>query len=90
MVDMGLDNIENNDRDTLHASIFNAWIKDWDSGIIRMRDQENEQRLLQKYKNLRFLDEEENQTYIIEPENLDFKGPTRRNNQYCVVEQPLN
>ena len=22
---------------------------------------------------------------MIAPENLDFKGPTRRNNQYCVV-----
>ena len=27
---------------------------------------------------------------MIAPENSDFKGPTRRNNQYCVVGQPLD
>ena len=34
--------------------------------------------------------DEDNQTYMITPENLEFKGPTRRNNQFCVVGQPLN
>ena len=85
MVDMGLDKIVHNDREPCHARIFNAWIKDWESEILRTRDQENEQRLLQKYKNIRFLDDEDNQTYMIDPENLEFKGPTIRNNQYCVV-----
>ena len=27
---------------------------------------------------------------MISPENLEFKGPTRRNKQYCVVGQPLD
>ena len=27
---------------------------------------------------------------MIAPENLEFKGPSRRNNQYCVVGQPLD
>ena len=27
---------------------------------------------------------------MIPPENLEFKGPTRRNNQYFVVGWPLN
>ena len=27
---------------------------------------------------------------MITPENLKFKGPTRRNNQYCEVGQPLD
>ena len=27
---------------------------------------------------------------MIATENLEFKGPTRRNNQYCVVGKPLN
>ena len=90
MVAMGLDNIVHNDRYPRLASIFNVWIKDWESDIMRTRDQENQQRLLQKYKNIRFLDDGGNQTYIIAPENLDFKWPTRRNNQYCVVGKPLN
>ena len=52
--------------------------------------QENEQRRLQRYKNIRFLDDEDNQTYMIAQENLDSKEPTIRNNQYCVVGKPLD
>ena len=73
MVGMGLDNILHNDREPCHARIFNAWIEDWESDILRTWYQEIEQRLLQKYKNIRFLDDEDNQTYIIDPENLEFK-----------------
>ena len=90
MVDMGRDNIMHNDREPLHARIFNAWIKDWESDILRKRDQESQKHLLQKYKNTNFLDDEENQTYMIAPENLDFKGPTIRNKQYCVVGKTLD
>ena len=89
MVDMGLGNIVHNDRETRHSRIFNAWIEDWESDILRTQDQENEQRLLQKYKNIRFFDDEDNQTYMIAPENFEFKGPTRGNKQYCVVGKPL-
>ena len=67
MVEMGIDNITHNDRETLHARTLNAWIEDWESEILRTRDQENEKRLLQKYKNKTFLDDEENQTYMIAP-----------------------
>ena len=56
---------------------------------MRTRDQDNEQLLLHKYNNIRFLDDEGNESYMIAPENLEFKGPTIRNNQYCVVGQPL-
>ena len=90
MVDMGFDFKKNHDREISHARISNAWIKDWDSDILRTQNQENEQRLLHKYNNLRFPDDEENQIYIIAPESLDFKRPTGRNKQYCVVKQPLN
>ena len=85
MVIMGFDNIVHHDRELYHARIFNALIKDWESDIPRIRYQENEQRPMQKYKNIRFLDNEENQAYTIAPENLDFKGLTRRNKKYCVV-----
>ena len=48
------------------------------------------QRLLQKYKNLRLIYDEENQTYMIAPEDLEFEGTNRRNKQYCVVVNTLN
>ena len=60
MVGVGLDNIVNHDREPRHASIFNAWIDDWESYILRTRDQENEQCLMHKYKNLMLLDDEDN------------------------------
>ena len=90
MVDMDLDNIVHNDRERFHDRIFNAWIGKWESYIVITRYQENEQLLLQKYKNIRFLDDEDNQAYTIAPENLELKGTTRRNKQYCVVGQTLN
>ena len=65
MVDMGLDNIVHNDRHSLHSGIFNVWIKDLESDILITRDQENEQCLMQKYKNIRFFDDEDNQNYMI-------------------------
>ena len=52
-----------------------AQIEDWESDILRTQDQENEQCLLQKYNNIRFLDDEDNQTYVIASEYLKFKGP---------------
>ena len=79
MVDIGLDNIVHNYGDPRHARISNFWIKDWESDILRTLDQENWQRLLQKYKNVRFLDDDDNQNDMIAPENLEFRGAIRRN-----------
>ena len=90
MVGMGIDKIVYNDRYPRHARIFNAYIKDWESEILVTQDQENYQRLLQKYKNIRFLDDENNKTYMIDPDSLEFKGPTIINKQYCVVGQTLD
>ena len=90
MVDMGLDNIMHHDREICHVRRFNAWIEDWDSDILITLDQGNEQCLLQKYKNLRLLDDEDNKTYMISQENLEFKGPNIRNKQYCVIGNPPN
>ena len=90
MVDMGLDKIVHHYMAPRHSRIFNAWIEGWESDILITRYQENEHRLLKKYRNLRFLDDEDNQTHTISQENLECKGPTRRNKQYCVVGNPLN
>ena len=54
------------------------------------RDKENKKCLQQKYKNIRLFDDEDNQIFMISPENSEFKGPTKRTKQYCVVGQPLN
>ena len=90
MVGVGLDKIVHHDREPHRARIFNACTKDWESDILRTLDQENEQLIIKKYKTLRLLDDEDNQTYMIAPEILEFKGPTRMNKQYCMVGQPLN
>ena len=36
--DMCLDNIVHHDRDIFHAGIFNAWVKYWESDILRAQD----------------------------------------------------
>ena len=90
MVDMGLYKIVHNYREPLHARIFNACIEDWELDILRTRYKYNEQRLLHKYKNIRLFDDENNQIYIIASKHLEFKKPTRRNKQYCVVGHTIN
>ena len=90
MVHTSLDIIVRNDRKPCHVRIFYAWIKDWESDILRTWDQENKKRFLHKYKNIRFFDDEYNQTYIFATEHLEFKGPTRRSKQYCVFGKPLD
>ena len=35
MVGMDIDNIVHNDRGSHHARIFNTWIRDWESDILR-------------------------------------------------------
>ena len=89
IVDMGLDNIVYNDGAPLRSKIFNAWIEDWESDILRTWGQNNDQSFLHKFKIMRFIDVQENQTYMIAPENLEFKGLIRSNNQYFVVMKPL-
>ena len=89
MVDTGLDKTVHHDREPRQKRILNFLIDDWESDTLRALDQENDKRLMQKYKNLMFLDDEGNHIYMIPPENLEFKGPTRRNKQYFVVGKPL-
>ena len=67
MVDMGLYKILHHGREPRHARIFNSWIKDWVSDILRTKDQDNDQQLMHKYMNIRFLDDEDNQTNMISP-----------------------
>ena len=50
MVNMGLDKILHNDREPQYARTFHAWTEDWESDILRIRDQENEQRLQQELR----------------------------------------
>ena len=45
---MGIDNIVYNNREPLHARIFKAWIKYWESYILITLDQDNEKHLMHK------------------------------------------
>ena len=89
MFDMGLDNIVHNDGEPRHARIFNAQIEYWKSDILRTRDQKNEQRLLQKYRSIRFLDDDYNQTYMIVPEFWSLKGPPQGIISIVWLDSPL-
>ena len=57
IVVMGLDKIMHNDREPRHVRIFITYTEYWESYILITQNQENEQRLLQKYRILRFLDD---------------------------------
>ena len=65
MVDICIDNIVHNDMYPWHSRTFNVYMKDCESDILITRDQDNEQLILNKYKNIRFLGDEENQNYMI-------------------------
>ena len=90
MVTMGIDNIMYHDMELHHARILNSWIEDWESGILVIQYQDNEQCLMKKYKNLRFIDDEDNHNCMIVPEKLEPEGTSRINKQYCVVRNTLN
>ena len=67
---------------------FKNFIEDWEEEMVSKKDSVHEARLLEKYKYIRFRDDEDDQLYEVAPENLEFKGK-RRHKHYCVVGQPL-
>ena len=66
---------------------FNAWIEDWEKELLQKRNQKAEAKLLKKYKNLLFVDDNDNKLYEVAPENLEWKG-SRKERGWCVVAQP--
>ena len=53
--------------------IFRAWVEDWEEELLRKNDCVAEARLLEKYKNLVFLDPHTKCTFTVESQNLQFR-----------------
>ena len=52
--------------------VFRAWVENWEMEIRFKNDPVAEARLLQKYKGLVFTDPDNNQTYSIFEENMEY------------------
>jgi hypothetical protein len=66
-------NEANKNRKDRPVRKVNAWVEDWEKEIMKKNDQLVEQKLLSKYENLEFVDQEDELRYRIIPENLDYK-----------------
>ena len=60
--------------------VFRAWIEDWEKDLIMQNDCVAEARLLEKYKDLVFIDPNFGTTYTIHDENLEWKRRNRKKN----------
>ena len=64
------------------SRIFRAWVEDWEKEILLTNDCVVEARLLEKYKNLVFFDNNDQVTYTVFEKNLEFH---RRNKRKGIV-----
>ena len=53
--------------------IFRAWVEDWEEELLKKNDCVAEARLLEKYKNLVFLDPDTEETFTVFGNNLEFR-----------------
>ncbi len=65
------------------ARVFHAWVEDWEIGIRYKNDPVTEARLLQKYKGLVFSDPDNNITYSVFEENMEYRRGS--NNGWYVI-----
>ena len=65
--------------------VFRAWVEDWEMEIRFKNDPVAEARLLQKYKGLVFTDPDNNQTYSIFEENMEYRRGSR-NGWFVIAE----
>ena len=63
--------------------MFHAWVEDWEIGIRYKNDPVSEARLLQKYKGLVFSDPDNNITYSVFEENMEYRRGS--NNGWYVI-----
>ena len=65
------------DTDTLSAPVsshvFRAWLEDWEEEILKKNDCVAEARLLEKYKDLVFIDPETQVNFTVPGDNLGFR-----------------
>lgn len=60
------------------SRIFRAWVEDWEKEILLTNDCVVEARLLEKYKNLVFFDPDDQVTYTVVEDNLEFHRRNKR------------
>ena len=60
------------------SRIFRAWVEDWEKEILLTNDCVVEARLLEKYKNLVFFDPDDQVTYTVVEQNLEFHQRNKR------------
>ena len=69
------------------------WVEDWEPSIIKDHRKINEFKLLEKYGNLVFIDEDDDQLYKIWPLYLEWKKKDKHNKEtpcYCVLANPID
>jgi hypothetical protein len=77
--DLGLNNMDvdadeaNKKRTDRPVRRYNAWFEEWEKKAVKKNDSVVEQKLLRKYENLEFLDQDDQTRYRIIPDNLDWK-----------------
>ena len=66
--------------------IFNAWVEDWEWGLLHHNDAVSEARLLQKYVGLRWIDPDRGQddVTLADHEGMDFQGG-RDSPGWCII-----
>ena len=72
---------------------FNCFVEDWEEEAIKHRSGPNGYKLLVKYKNIRFYDEDESVKYKIIATNVEWKKKDKSDKEtpcYCVLAKPLD
>ena len=77
--DLGLNNMDvdadeaNKKRTDRPVRRYNAWFEEWEKKAVKKNDSVVKQKLLRKYENLEFVDQDDQTRYRIIPDNLDWK-----------------
>jgi len=65
---------------------FRGWLEDWEKDLLKHNDPVSEARLLEKYKGLAFHDIDQNITYMVYEDNLEYR--MYRGGGWCVIGVP--
>jgi hypothetical protein len=65
-------------RETKVTRVFRAWVEDWEKEAIKSNDAVAEVRLLEKYKDLVFVEASTNKTFTIHSENMEWYRSNRK------------
>ncbi len=58
--------------------IFRAWLQDWEKELLEVNDCVAEEQLLEKYRDLMFLDPDTNKTFKVWGGNLEYHRGSRK------------